>query len=114
MNKIIFPLEPHMRNAGVADLQEGLRLCLDNGVFQLSDAERQAFQDRLHAERIENIYAETTQNLVGLFQKQHQLQPGGSVDEPTAKALNALLEQWGAFSPATPDQQRLVGGQVRR
>jgi len=45
MNKIIFPLEPHMRGAGVADLQEGLRLCLGDGVFQLSDAERQAFLD---------------------------------------------------------------------
>ena len=60
MNKIIFPLEPHMRGAGVADLQEGLQLCLDDGVFQLSDAERQAFEEGLHAERIENIYAETT------------------------------------------------------
>ena len=114
MNKITFPLEPHMRGAGVADLQEGLQLCLDNGVFQLSDAERQAFQDRLHAERIENIYAETTQKLVGVFQEQHQLQPNGEVDEPTAKALNAILEELGAFSPAAPDQQRLVGGQVQR
>ena len=114
MNKIIFPLEPHMRGAGVADLQEGLQLCLGDGVFQLSDAERQAFQDRLHAERIENIYAETTQKLVGVFQEQHQLQPNGAVDEPTAKALNAILEELGAFSPAAPDQQRLVGGQVQR
>ena len=113
MNKIIFPLKLQMQGAGVADLQEGLWLCLDNSIFQLSDAERQAFQDRLHAERIENIYAETTQNLVEVFQKQHQLQPGGSVDEPTAKALNAILEELGAFGPASPDQQRLVGGQVR-
>src|SRR2546428_3969739 len=114
MNKIIFPLEPHMRGAGVADLEEGLQLCLGDGVFQLSDAERQAFEEGLHAERIENIYAETTQKLVGVFQEQHQLQPNGAVDEPTAKALNAILEELGAFSPAAPDQQRLVGGQVQR
>src|SRR6266702_392582 len=114
MDTIIFPLEPGMRGKSVADLQVGLLLCLNDGVFQFSDPERQAFQDRLHIEHLENIYAETTQKLVEVFQEQHQLQPSGEVDEPTAKALNAILEKLGVFSPAAPDQQRLVGGQVRR
>lgn len=35
------------------------------------------------------------------------------MDERTARALNAVLEELGAFDVAT-DQYRLVGGQVRR
>jgi hypothetical protein len=44
-----------MHGAGVEDLQEGLRLCLGDGVFRFSDAERQAFEKRLRAEHIENV-----------------------------------------------------------
>ena len=42
-----------------------------------------------------------------------RLEAHGMVDEPTARALNTILEELGTFGTAA-DQYRLVGGQVRR
>ncbi len=112
MNKIFFPLTMEMRGQGVADLQDGMRLLLERGILQLSDADRQTLEARLNDERAESIYLQATRTLVRLLQGQRQLQPSGAVDEPTARELNAVLGGLGAFSPAT-DQHRLVGGQVR-
>ncbi|MBV6467743.1 MAG: hypothetical protein PGMFKBFP_03113 [Anaerolineales bacterium] len=114
MNKIIYPLKYEMRGEGVADLQEGLQLLLDKGVFQLNDTDRKKLGDKLSVERTDNIYGETTGNLVGLFQKIRHLESSGVVDEKTAKELNIVLEELGAFNPAAPDKQRLVSGQVLR
>jgi len=114
MNKITFPSKSRMKRQTVADLQDGLRLLLDKGLVRLSDAERQAVEERLRTERTKNHYGLATRKLVELCQEQHHLRPNGAVDESTAKVLNAVLEELGAFSPAAPDQHRLVGGQVRR
>jgi hypothetical protein len=67
MNRIIFPLKPDMQGEAVTDLQDGLRLLLDKGFFQLSDAERGAFEEGLRTERARKIYGEATARLVGLL-----------------------------------------------
>ncbi|MBI4519155.1 MAG: carboxypeptidase regulatory-like domain-containing protein, partial [Deltaproteobacteria bacterium] len=114
MNKIIYPLKPEDRGEPVADLQEGLRLMVVKGVLQLSPDDRKTLGERLQHERAEISYGEATYRLVRLFQQQRHLEPTGRVDEHTANVINAILEQLGAFRPAPQDQQRLVGGQVRR
>jgi hypothetical protein len=100
LNKIIFPLSAAMQGEAVADLQDGLQLLLEHAGIQLSAAELQAFQERLRRERAVSTYKDATAKLVALFQQQHQISSSGAVDEATAKALNAVLEELGAFSPA--------------
>src|SRR6266540_964982 len=114
MNKITFPLRLQMRGAAVAYLQDGLRLLLEKGRFQMSASDRRIFEDRLRFERAESLYSEVTRKLVAVFQEQHRIWNTGEVDEATAKTINAMLEELGEFAVATPDQQRMVGGQVRR
>lgn len=114
MDRIIFPLTSGMRGQYVANLQEGLLLLLQKGVIQVAEEERPFFEERLRQEQQEQVYQDITQRLVFTFQEQHRLAPNGEVDEPTANALNAVLQELGAFGPATRDEQRLVGGQVRR
>lgn len=114
MEKVTFPLKLQMQSEAVADLQDGLRFLLEKGFFQISDTERQTFLSRLSGERSMMTYGDTTNKLVGLFQSQQGLSSDGTVDEATAKALNAVLEALGAFRPDTPEQQYLVGGQVQR
>ncbi len=113
MNRIISPLTLEMRGEEVANLQDALRLLLDRGFFELSDADRQTFVARLGDERAESVYLQVTFRLVRLFQEQRQLEPSGQVDEGTARELNAVLEELGAFSPVV-DEHRVVGGQARR
>lgn len=83
MNKMSFPLKLRMPGEGAADLQDGLLLVLDRGVFRLSDAERKALEERLHAERNKNTCDPVASDLVGSFQKPSQLEPSGAVEERT-------------------------------
>jgi peptidoglycan hydrolase-like protein with peptidoglycan-binding domain len=126
MNRII-PLKLSDQGPAVANLQDGLLLLLDKRVIQLSDADRKVTEGRLRVERTKSKYGQATRKLVGQFQEQHQLEPLGDVDKPTAKALNAALEELGALgetpppSPPTPPDgeeplpefQHLVRGVVR-
>lgn len=115
MNKIIFPLKRQMRGENVADLQDGLRLLLEKGIFQLAGHELQTFRQRLHPERSEKTYGSITAKLVGVFQDQQHLPSSGEVDEATAKALNDVLEQLVELpQPDASAQQRVAGGSVRR
>src|SRR5262245_19137845 len=98
MNKIIFPLKLQTQGEGVTNLQEGLQLLLDKGTFQLSGSDLNAAKEQLQVDRNGNIYGNATRNLVSSFQVLHRLQASGEVDAPTAEALNAALEDAGAFA----------------
>jgi peptidoglycan hydrolase-like protein with peptidoglycan-binding domain len=114
MNKIIFPLKLQMRGAAVADLQEALLLFLEKDVYQVGDADRRAFEDRLRAERAENLYRDVTAKLVAMFQERRQIQLTGEVDERTAEAINAQLRQLGAFDgDGWTEVVRALDGQSR-
>jgi ABC toxin-like protein/neuraminidase-like protein len=114
MNRIIFPLNPGMTGAAVADLQECLQLFLEKNVFKLDEADRRALQELLRSEQREKVYGSVTHNLILRYQERNRLSATGEVDEPTANAFNALLEEFGAFDKTEADIKRLVGGQVRR
>ncbi len=101
MNKIIFPLRQGMQGDAVVDLRAVLLLLLSKGILKMDDASRRSREEALRGERPENAYSETTRWLIKLFQDQNHLNASGEVDEPTANALNALLERSGAFAGAS-------------
>ena len=115
MNMITFPLKQRMQGAAVADLQDVLQLLLDRGVLLSNDeAARRELSAALKPEHTEQTYRGATRKLVSLFQDGQRLQASGEVDEATAKALNALLDQWGRLDQATAPKAQVVSGQVRR
>src|SRR6266436_6025818 len=96
MNKITFPLKLNMQGAAAADLQDALQLCLDRSAILANDpAARQQLSVALKPERDGQTYGDVTGKLVKIFQGERHLQQSGEVDEPTANALNALLQEWG-------------------
>ena len=102
MNKIIFPLKQRMQGPAVTNLQDALQVCLDRGIILANDeGARRELTAFLLRERAEQTYGSGTRKLVNAFQEERQLQGGGAVDEATAKALNGLLRELGAF-PEVP------------
>jgi hypothetical protein len=115
MNKILFPLKLQMEGAAVTDLQDGLLFLLDKGlVVQNMDGERSVLAGKLKLEREKQAFGEVTRKLVQIFQKEHNLNSTGAVDETTATALNAILREWGLFSQPNGSPPQLVSGKVRR
>jgi hypothetical protein len=111
MNKIIFPLKLRMKRPEVADLQDALQLLLDRSVVLANDERvRRELSAALKPERDRQTYDRTTHELVSIFQTERRLQPSGEVDEPTANALNRLLQEWGLLDrEPTPKTFRIAG-----
>jgi len=97
MQLIQAPVNPNSSQATIANLQDALLLLLQRGTYQLGDADRQAFVERLRPEREAQKYADLTRKLVAVFQEQRHLRPTGEVDEATAQAINAILREFGAL-----------------
>src|SRR5947208_3142329 len=104
MNKIIFPLRLQMQGSEVGDLQAALQLLLDRAVI-LADNEgaRRELSAALQLEHIEQIYGEVTRKIMGVFQEERQLEGRGEVDEPTANALNQLIDEMGGQEEKQPN-----------
>lgn len=107
MNLISAPLILSDRGEAVTNLQEAMQLLLDRGIIQASEEDRRFMEDLLRRERQDSMYGDGTARVVTLFRAQHRLEPGEVVDEPTAKAMNALLRELGVLSSITV-QGRLV------
>src|SRR5688572_30647550 len=94
MNKITFPLNPRMNSPEVGDLQTGLQLLLDRAVILASgEGARRRLSAALQRERGGQAYGEATQQLVHAFQRAMRLEASGSVEKPTATALNRSLAE---------------------
>src|SRR5262249_26232980 len=115
MNKITFPLEIGRQGAAVGDLQEALFLLLERRVIMPDDEamRRQLFADLLH-ERDAQTYGDITAKVVDIVQRQRQLERSGRVDEPTANAINAWLQELGLLDLSTQERALAVSGHVRR
>src|SRR2546426_10906529 len=99
MNKIIFPLKPKMQGEKVADLQDALQLLLDRGLLLAADEGlRRELSAGLRNERAQQTFGGATGKLLARFQEERNLRATGEVDEPTAIALNDLLERLGALT----------------
>ncbi|MBD2026807.1 neuraminidase-like domain-containing protein [Leptolyngbya sp. FACHB-711] len=118
MNKIVFPLVPNTSDPTIADLQDALQLFLDRLlILPNEEGARRELSQGLRRERSQQFYGDLTQKLVSIFQEERQLQSSGAVDEATAKAMNALLQQLGMLdetSEQTKLPQFVVSGEVRR
>ncbi|GLV54150.1 hypothetical protein KDH_09990 [Dictyobacter sp. S3.2.2.5] len=113
MKPVISPLKAGDHGADVANLQAALLLLIDKGSIQLSEAEVQTFKNLISQEQQAQIYKDGTSKAVALFQqKQHLAQSTGTVDAPTAAALNQMLKDLGALDGAQNGQRPLVAGQV--
>ncbi|XXY16741.1 neuraminidase-like domain-containing protein [Sorangium sp. So ce216] len=109
MNKLTFPLKTRMSGPAVADLQDALRLLLDQGLLLKADAgTRKELSAALKKERAEERYGTATGALVGALQEERRLRVSKAVDEPTAKAMNSLLKKLGAL--ASPRGTRATRG----
>lgn len=97
----------------MADLQPALQLMLGRGAL-LHDDEvgRRKLSDVLRPEATELVYGEVTASLVSMFQKDHNLQSTGEVDEATAKAINALLDKWAVLAAPPDSKIRRLRGQI--
>src|SRR5256884_4451106 len=112
MNKIIYPLRSRMQGAEVVNLQSALQLLLDRGlILPRDEAARREASAALLRERAAQTYGDTTQKLVGIFQRDRRLDGGGDVDEQTANALNRLLDELGASQRS--QSQFVVKGKIR-
>ena len=115
MNKIIFPLKQDASGTNVTDLQDALLQCLERGALLANDeSARRQFSAVLESERTRQTYGGATTKLVGHFQEERRLQSSGEVDEPTAGALNSLLQEWGLLEKTKIPTFRIVTGSVRR
>lgn len=96
MNKVMFPLTIGIQGPAVADLQAVLQLCLDRHIVLATDPGAvKELSAALKQERAAQTYGGGTGRIVGIFRGVEHLHPSGTVDEPTATALNALLAHLG-------------------
>lgn len=104
MNKITFPLKLRMKGPEVGNLQAALQLLIDRGVILRDDeGARRELAAALKRERVEQTYGSATRKLVSIFQQERGLQATGTVDEPTANAINSFLREWGLLEqPSVP------------
>src|SRR5437764_8167566 len=104
MKPVISPLKLGDHGADVVNLQDALLLLVDKGRIQLSAAEAQSLKNLLSQEQHDQAYKDGTSKAVALFQQQHQQQSTGTVDAPTAAALNQILKDLGALDTASEQQ----------
>ena len=115
MKPISYPLKPDDRGDEVANLQEGLLFLIEKRIIQQPPHERPSLSVRLAGEKKDATYGRATEGAVKLFQRQHDLQAAGEVDEPSAAALNRVLRELGVIEeppPPPPDQRRTVSGRI--
>jgi hypothetical protein len=112
------PINPPLRSGDqgpeVANLQDGLRLLLEKRHFQMPDDERKFLSDGLQREQdVDRLYGGATAMLVTRFQKQSglPLSTEAVVDQPTADALNRLLDE--LTGPGNGHPAFVVRGTVR-
>ena len=119
MNRVFFPLKQRAQGATVTDLQAALQVVLDRAIVLANDASaRSQISTALAPERESKTYGPATAKAVSIFQQEKRLldagrSVAGEVDEPTANALNATLEQLQLVDPV-PARPAIVSGQVAR
>ncbi|HEU4854668.1 MAG TPA: neuraminidase-like domain-containing protein [Nitrosospira sp.] len=96
MKKIISFLKSQMEGADVEDLQAALRRFLNKDLILKDDPEaRRELSAKLILAQAAQKFDEATSKLVRKFQEEHGLEVSGVVDEPTANAMNHLLDELG-------------------
>ena len=111
MKKITSPLTPQSKGSKVGNVQDALRLLLDQGFIRTFDApnrptaeELASLAQTLAEERTRAIYGKATKGLVKCIQSQEGLgnKLAGAVESKTARRLNQILKGLGAFDDTVP------------
>src|SRR5262249_10935096 len=99
LHKITPPLKVNNTGAEVVNLQDARRFLVDKEILKISDPSiREKLISAMSIERDRQVFGDKgTFQLVRMFQKQQGLSVTGEVDDSTAKVLNKLLEDLGAF-----------------
>ena len=107
MKKINQPLVPNSKGNDVANLQEALLFLIKHKVFKAQRAPNRSTAANLRSlfsmlarEQRQAVYGKATAELISIFQNQQGLGDHlkGIVEARTAKLLNGLLKELGAFS----------------
>lgn len=115
MKPINFPMNRGVRGPQVADLHIALQALLDRvSILANDEVARRKAATALRRDMQQQSYGEATASIVGVFQRECNLQSSGEVDGPTAAALNKLLHELGLLDQERPPAFRLVTGIVRR
>lgn len=94
----------------VVNLQDALLLLIEKERIRLPADQRRDLEGGLRRDREGQVYGTATGNVVMVTRQGFRLEAGEIVDEDTAKALNRLLHEVGAFD--TPQKEWVVRGQV--
>ncbi|MCG7893955.1 MAG: neuraminidase-like domain-containing protein [Candidatus Thiodiazotropha taylori] len=108
----VTPMEPGSQGNKINNLHEVLRVFLQRNILEMGERERMSLERHLQRELEEQVYGEVTTRLVQIFQEQHDLEAGGIVDQATAEAINALLEELGLLEEPASTKPFLVKGRV--
>ena len=119
MNKITYPLKPRQKGNAVANLQEVLLYILQHKRNLLTPRpvmshvphppDWQKLESELRREQKKRYYGKTTKWLVTNLQYHLHLPSTGEVDEATADAINALLEEWGLLENGGKKKYKVKG-----
>ncbi|MEO8562248.1 MAG: neuraminidase-like domain-containing protein [bacterium] len=115
MDRIVAPIIRNARGAAVRNLQDALLLLLAPAASAPPPPERRALLDKVAIDQRNDVYGDATLEAVAQFQRdQHgvfnlPLVTGEQVDEPTAAAMNKLLDRLGAFTVAPTDVFVITG-----
>ena len=104
------PIGPNSNRDAIVNLQDALFFLLERQVIRLSDDERVA----LLRDRDVRVYGEGMFRTIRAVRAQLQMEPGEIVDAQTARILNRLLDESGAFDAVPAEIRGVVAGQVRR
>jgi peptidoglycan hydrolase-like protein with peptidoglycan-binding domain len=105
MRPIVAEIGPRSHAEDVGNLQNALLFLLERGLVRLFDDEQEA----LLRDREARVYSEGTGWAVIAFHEQFGLELGEIVGEPTAEALNRLLERLGVFDAGPQDVRHMAG-----
>ncbi|WP_321493453.1 neuraminidase-like domain-containing protein [uncultured Desulfobacter sp.] len=102
MDKITFPLKKGDKGACVANLQDALRVMLDQkAIVPVNARQLLVWKTGLASERSEQTYGAATSGIVKKFQTGHNFNPDSIVGSQTAEAMNKFLTEWGLLEQAT-------------
>src|SRR5258707_1721995 len=108
MNKIIPPIRSPERSAAVANLQEALLFIVEERHLSPAALSLDRWQQELSTEMATQSFGTATSRLLLGLLTSLNLPRAELVDEPTAQALNRILDGLEAFSPDVPPESDSV------
>ncbi len=91
MNPVIAPIKPEEQGEVISNLQQILLFFIEHAIIKIDGWDNMVSDFK--AEQEKQFYGKITATLVMQFRVKHSLTNGPDVDEPTANAINSLLDK---------------------